>query len=113
MSQASYVRCPICGEPDMPATLDDGVAIITCTNHACASNGGSNASALKCTKTSKMSDADLIALAAAAQIEAVIMAGDNQVRALNQEYPMWASGHGMMPAGVALFDELTKRGHKI
>lgn len=46
-AKRDWVKCPICGEPDMRKESDeDGNAIITCVNHACASNGGSNADAL-------------------------------------------------------------------
>ena len=41
-----WVKCPICGEPDMRYEEDgDGNALILCVNHACASNGGDNAEA--------------------------------------------------------------------
>lgn len=45
---SDWVKCPVCGEPDMqsvPEGDEDG-KIISCTNLACASNGGSNCSAL-------------------------------------------------------------------
>ncbi len=43
-----WVDCPICGEPDMRREEDDdNNVIILCVNHACASNGGSNADALR------------------------------------------------------------------
>lgn len=43
-----WVRCPICGDPDMRRTCvtDDGECLINCVNHACASNGGGNYDAL-------------------------------------------------------------------
>ncbi|WP_428383645.1 hypothetical protein [Nevskia ramosa] len=42
-----WIACPVCAEPDMRRELfDEGLAIIQCTNHACASNGGKNRSAL-------------------------------------------------------------------
>lgn len=42
-----WVNCPVCGEPDMAKETDaDLNAIITCTNHACVSNGGTNASGM-------------------------------------------------------------------
>ena len=56
-----------------------------------------------------MNDAELIALAALAQIEAVQMDGDNQLRSLNGEHPMWTSETGKLPAGEALQEELYKR----
>jgi hypothetical protein len=62
------------------------------------------------TPASKMSDAELIALAALTNVEAVLMAGDNASRALNGYGPMWATGHGTMPAGTALENELYRRG---
>ena len=43
----TWVRCPVCGEPDMEKLTDeDSHALILCVNHACASNGGANSSAL-------------------------------------------------------------------
>lgn len=46
-AKREWVRCPVCGEPDMRREEDrDGNALILCVNHACASNGGSNADAL-------------------------------------------------------------------
>jgi hypothetical protein len=57
-----------------------------------------------------MTDAELVALAAMANVEAVLMAGDNASRAMNGYGPMWADGHGFMSAGTALFDELRRRG---
>lgn len=57
-----------------------------------------------------MSDAELIALAALANVEAVIMAGDNQQRAAgNPHGHYWATGHGLMPASAALEQELYRR----
>lgn len=64
-------------------------------------------------KPQETKDAELIALAALANIEAVLMAGDNAVRALNNESPAWGTGHGLMPAGTELQNELYKRGYKI
>jgi hypothetical protein len=47
---SDYVKCPVCGEPDMRKWEDaEGNAIIFCTNHACTSNGGSNHSAIDST----------------------------------------------------------------
>lgn len=43
-----WVNCPICGESDMRREEDaEGNALILCVNHACASNGGTNADALE------------------------------------------------------------------
>ena len=37
-----WVPCPVCGDIDMRKETDrDGNSLIECTNHACASNGGS------------------------------------------------------------------------
>ena len=42
-----WVRCPVCGESDMKQITDaDENRLIFCVNLACASNGGSNTSAL-------------------------------------------------------------------
>lgn len=60
-----------------------------------------------------MTDAELIALAALANVEAVQMAGDNALRALNGESPAWRDGCGYMPAATALRDELHRRGIKV
>jgi hypothetical protein len=57
-----------------------------------------------------MSDTELIALAALANVEAVIMAGDNASRARNNEHPMWFEGAGTMQATSKLLDELYRRG---
>lgn len=57
----------------------------------------------------RMSDAELNALAAMANVEAVLMAGDNASRQIDGNGPAWASGHGFMPAGTALYDELGRR----
>lgn len=43
-----WVNCPVCGEPDMRREEhgEECDAFIFCVNHACASNGGSNADGL-------------------------------------------------------------------
>jgi len=64
-------------------------------------------------KAQETKDAELLALAALAGVEAVLMAGDNAHRALNNESPAWRTGCGYMPAGDALRDELYKRGYKL
>jgi hypothetical protein len=56
-----------------------------------------------------MNDAELIATAALANVEAVLMAGDNAIRALNGEYPMWSTGTGIMEYGEKLREELYRR----
>jgi len=61
-------------------------------------------------KAQEIQDAELLALAALAQVEAVIMAGDNAARAFRQEPPEWSSGCGLMPAGTRLWTELVLRG---
>lgn len=58
----------------------------------------------------QMSDSELVALAAIANAEAVMMAGDNQIQKMRGESPHFAAGYGMMPAGSALYDELIRRG---
>ena len=60
-----------------------------------------------------MTEAELIALAALANVEAVIMAGDNAQRACEGYSPAWREGTGFMPATTALVEELQKRGYKI
>lgn len=46
-NMSDWVNCPICGDCDMRLVTDpDGEPLIFCTNHACASNGGTNSSAL-------------------------------------------------------------------
>ena len=56
-----------------------------------------------------MNDAELIALAALASIEAVQMDGQNQMCALIGELPRWTPESGKLPAGEALQEELYKR----
>jgi hypothetical protein len=57
-----------------------------------------------------MTEAELIALSALANIEAVIMDGENKAREMNGYSPAWSAGCGYMEAGTALRDELHKRG---
>lgn len=60
-----------------------------------------------------MSDAELIALAALANVEAVQMAGANAFAALCNEVPTYREGCGLMPATLALQQELRRRGIKV
>jgi hypothetical protein len=49
-ARSDWVRCPICGEPDMHKTTDrDGNVLIECVNHNCASNEGHNGALLAAT----------------------------------------------------------------
>lgn len=57
-----------------------------------------------------VTDTELLALAALAQVESVLMAGDNAERAAREEMPAWREGCGFMPAGAKLREELAKRG---
>lgn len=58
-----------------------------------------------------VSDAEIIALAAVANCEAVQMAGENKSCEINGHGPAYcATGTGMMEAGEKLRDELFKRG---
>jgi len=41
----NWVNCPICGDSDTECNYDDNIKYIHCTNGACASNGGDNATA--------------------------------------------------------------------
>lgn len=59
--------------------------------------------------TPRMTDAELIATAALANVEAVLMAGDNAERALEGHLPMWRTGTGMMEHGARLDLELYQR----
>lgn len=53
-NERDWVNCTVCGEPDMSQTTDaDGNKLINCVNHACASNGGENKSALETDETAK------------------------------------------------------------
>ena len=56
-----------------------------------------------------MNDAELIALAALAKVEAVLMAGDNREAEMNGWLPPWRTGTGMMNHSMALMDELARR----
>lgn len=48
MAARDWAPCPVCGEPDARHEADaEGNKLITCVNHACASNGGVNSSALE------------------------------------------------------------------
>jgi hypothetical protein len=47
-NKTDWVICPICGETDMERETDaEGCAIISCVNHCCGSNGGTNFDGLK------------------------------------------------------------------
>lgn len=40
-NKTEWVKCPICGDPDMEQTTsNDGDVLIHCVNYACRSNGG-------------------------------------------------------------------------
>jgi len=56
-----------------------------------------------------VSDVELIATAALANVEAVVMAGDNAQRAMEGLSPMWQEGTGVMPYTASLIDELYRR----
>ena len=45
-STHDWVKCPVCGEPDMEKVPEGEEFLISCTNTRCASNGGDNVSAL-------------------------------------------------------------------
>lgn len=45
MTKTKWIKCPLCGEPDMRAEYEEGpekrlAPIITCVNHGCVSNTG-------------------------------------------------------------------------
>lgn len=44
--QVEFVRCPVCGEPDMRREKCSEGGVINCVNLACGSDGGENVSAL-------------------------------------------------------------------
>lgn len=53
-TRTTWVNCPVCGDCDMKKTLDwEDNAIIECTNHACASNGGDNFDGIESSRTCK------------------------------------------------------------
>jgi hypothetical protein len=56
-----------------------------------------------------MSDNELLTLAALANVESVLMAGDNAHRAQEGYSPAWRDGCGMMPFGTALAEEMERR----
>jgi hypothetical protein len=56
-----------------------------------------------------MSDAELIALAALANAETVLMAGDNQQREKDGYAPAWRDGCGFMHFTTLLYDEMWRR----
>ena len=56
-AKSVWVTCPICGENDMQQTSDkEGNTLISCVNHDCGSNGGTNFSKIQ-TKYAPQSDA--------------------------------------------------------
>ncbi len=57
-----------------------------------------------------LTDAEIVALAAISQNEAVLMAGDNAQRAINGYSPAWTDGCGYMEATERLRIELARRG---
>lgn len=57
----------------------------------------------------KLTDAELIALAALVQVEAVVMAGDNEQRRNEGYPPAWRSGTVLMPHAKELEAELARR----
>lgn len=59
--------------------------------------------------TAPLTDSELLALAAMANVEAVLMAGDNEMRRACGETPAWRGGCGYMPAATKLYDELYRR----
>ncbi len=56
-----------------------------------------------------MNDAELLATAALANVEAVLMAGDNAQRAIEGYGPAWREGTGIMEYGEKLREELYRR----
>ena len=60
-------------------------------------------------KAKETLDAELIALAALVNVEAVLMAADNAQQALEGLSPRWREGTGVMPYTAALIDELYRR----
>lgn len=56
-----------------------------------------------------MSDVELIALSALANVEAVLMSGDNAACAYRNEPPAWREGCGFMQYGTELAEELYRR----
>jgi hypothetical protein len=65
------------------------------------------------TKAQETMDAELIALAALARVEAVLMEGDNKAREDQGLSPAWSSGCGFMPATSELQQRLYERGYKV
>lgn len=61
-------------------------------------------------KAQETQDAELLALAAMASVEAVTMAGDNRAAEIRGDGPYWREGTGYPPATTALYAELQRRG---
>lgn len=86
---SDWVTCPICGSPDMRRTTDrESNALIHCVNHACASNGGTNADAI----TAPLK-------AALEPLAALADAYDNELRSRGIRIP---SVHNGDDSGVAM-----------
>lgn len=59
---SDWVTCPVCGESDMRMESDEhGHALISCMNHNCFSNGGTNRSALPPAPPARMSHEEYVA----------------------------------------------------
>lgn len=71
--------------------------------------GGGDAKQSKTMKTQETADAELIALAALANCEAVLMAGENQMRAHQGYAPAYRDGTGFGEWGEKLRDEMHRR----
>ena len=61
-------------------------------------------------KAQETMDAELLALAAIASVDAVTMAGDNWAAQNRGDMPPWREGTGYPPATTALYDALQQRG---
>lgn len=56
-----WVDCPVCGESDMrKETGEEGAALISCVNHNCRSNGGTNGSALPAPAPARLSHQEYV-----------------------------------------------------
>jgi hypothetical protein len=76
-TERRWVNCPVCGEPDMRRESDsEGNTLILCVNHACASNGGTNADVIEMRFKDKLTAAQARAERAEKELAAIKQAVD-------------------------------------
>ena len=80
-----WVSCPICGESDMRKEAgDEGHALISCVNHNCLSNGGTNRAALPPAPPERLSHEEYVAGCDEDQLRNLIERANARIEKLNQ-----------------------------